>query len=151
VPLTLLFGSPAQWPCRVIPLAVNVVQYPAPTGHRCYRLGQAIRRAVESWQEELKVVVFGTGGMSHQIQGPRAGLTNPVFDKAFLDDLSGDPERLTRIPPIEYLREAGAEAIELVMWLLMRGALGPRVEEVYRFYHIPASSTAVGNIILESR
>lgn len=151
VPLTLLCGSPPQWPCRVVPLAVNVVQYPAPTGRRCYHLGQAIRRAVESWEEDLRIVVFGTGGMSHQIQGPRAGLTNPAFDKAFLDDLSRDPERLTRIPPLEYMREAGAEAIELVMWLLMRGTLGPKVEEVYRFYHIPASSTAVGNIILECR
>lgn len=151
VPLTLLCGSPREWPCRVIPLAVNVVQYPAPTGRRCYHLGQAIRRALESWEEDLKIVVFGTGGMSHQIQGPRAGLTNKVFDKAFLDDLSRDPERLTRIPPLEYMREAGAEAIELVMWLLMRGTLGPKVEEVYRFYHVPASSTAVGHIILECR
>ncbi len=151
VPLTLLFGTPQAWPCRVIPLAVNVIQYPAPTGHRCFRLGQAIGRAVESWDEDLKVVIFGTGGMSHQIQGPRAGLVNTPFDKAFLDDLSRDPERLARIPPLEYLREAGAEAIELVMWLIMRGALGPKVEEVRRFYHVPASSTAVGNIILERR
>ncbi|MGH8258071.1 MAG: protocatechuate 3,4-dioxygenase, partial [Steroidobacteraceae bacterium] len=97
------------------------------------------------------VVIFGTGGMSHQIQGPRAGLTNPAFDKGFLDGLSRDPERLARIPPLEYLRDAGAEAIELVMWLIMRGALGARVEEIHRFYHIPASSTAVGSIILESR
>jgi protocatechuate 4,5-dioxygenase, beta chain len=151
VPLTLLCGTPQAWPCRVIPLAVNVIQYPAPTGHRCYMLGKAIRKAVASWEQDLKVVIFGTGGMSHQIQGPRAGLTNPEFDQAFLDGLSRDPERLVRIQPIEYLRDAGAEAIELVMWLVMRGALGEKVQEVYRFYHIPASSTAVGNIILESR
>ena len=149
VPMTLLFGSPAQWPVRVIPLSVNVIQYPAPTGHRCYMLGKAIRKAVESWDEDLKVVVFGTGGMSHQIQGPRAGLVNPPFDTAFLNGLARDPLKLARIPPLEYLREAGAEAIELVMWLIMRGALSERVREVYRFYHIPASSTAVGNIILE--
>jgi protocatechuate 4,5-dioxygenase beta chain len=134
----------------VIPLAVNVIQYPAPTGHRCYMLGKAIKKAVESWDEDLRVVIFGTGGMSHQIQGPRAGLINTPFDKAFLDGLSHDPERLAAIPPLEYLREAGAEAIELVMWLIMRGALGPRVREVYRFYHVPASSTGVGNIILEA-
>lgn len=150
VPMSLLFGQPEQWPARVIPLAVNVIQYPAPTGHRCYMLGQAIRRAVERWDEDLKVVIFGTGGMSHQIQGPRAGLINEEFDKAFLDDLSRDPERLVNIPPLEYLREAGAEAIELVMWLVMRGALGEDVREVYRFYHVPASSTAVGHVILES-
>ncbi len=151
VPLTLLCGTPPEWPCRVIPLAVNVIQYPAPTGHRCYMLGKAIRKAVASWQEDLKVVIFGTGGMSHQIQGPRAGLVNPEFDQGFLDGLSRDPERLVRIQPLEYLRDAGAEAIELVMWLIMRGALGEKVQEVHRFYHIPASSTAVGNIILESR
>ena len=113
-------------------------------------LGKAIKKAVESWHEDLKVVIFGTGGMSHQIQGPRAGLINTKFDTAFLDGLAHDPERLARIPPIEYLRDAGAEAIELVMWLIMRGALGERVREVHRFYHVPASSTAVGHIILEA-
>lgn len=151
VPLTLLFGQPAAWPCPVIPLAVNVVQYPAPTGNRCYNLGKAIGRAVESWDEDLKVVIFGTGGMSHQIQGRRAGLINTAFDTRFLDGLTRDPEALAKIPPIEYLREAGNEAIELVMWLIMRGALGKEVEEVYRFYHVPASSTGVGNIILETK
>jgi protocatechuate 4,5-dioxygenase, beta chain len=149
-PMSLLFGQPQAWPCRVIPLAVNVIQYPAPTGNRCFMLGKAIRKAVETWEEDIKVVIFGTGGMSHQIQGPRAGLVNSEFDKAFLDGLSSDPERLAQIPPLEYLRDAGAEAIELVMWLIMRGALGEKVKEVYRFYHVPASSTAVGHIILES-
>jgi protocatechuate 4,5-dioxygenase beta chain len=151
VPLTLLYGTPKAWPCKVIPLAVNVIQYPAPTGHRCYMLGKAIAKAVASWPEDLKVVIFGTGGMSHQIQGPRAGLVNREFDTAFLDGLARDPERLARIQPLEYLRDAGAEAIELVMWLIMRGALGENVREVHRFYHVPASSTAVGNIILEAR
>jgi protocatechuate 4,5-dioxygenase beta chain len=150
-PMSLLFGSPKEWPVRVIPLSVNVIQYPAPTGHRCYMLGKAIKKAVDSWDENLKVVIFGTGGMSHQIQGPRAGLVNKEFDTNFLNELSRDPERLVSIPPLEYLRDAGAEAIELVMWLTMRGALGERVEEVYRFYHVPASSTAVGTIILEAQ
>lgn len=150
VPMSLLFGQPKAWPCRVIPLAVNVIQYPAPTGHRCYMLGKAIKKAVESWDENLRIVIFGTGGMSHQIQGPRAGLVNKPFDMAFLDDLSRNPQRLIDLPPLEYLREAGNEAIELVMWLIMRGALGQKVEEVYRFYHVPASSTAVGHIILEA-
>ena len=151
VPMTLLFGSPEAWPVRVIPLAVNVVQYPPPTGHRCFELGKAIRKAVESWDEDLKVVVFGTGGMSHQIQGPRAGLINKEFDTDFLDDLSRDPRRLVKLSHLEYMREAGAEAVELVMWLVMRATLGDKVEEVYRFYHVPASSTGVGHIILESR
>jgi protocatechuate 4,5-dioxygenase, beta chain len=150
-PMTLLFGAPKAWPTRVVPLAVNVIQYPAPTGHRCYMLGKAIKKAVESWDEDLKVVIFGTGGMSHQIQHKRAGLINKDFDKQFLDNLSKDPEALVRIQPIEYLREAGNEAIELVMWLIMRGALGDKVEEVCRFYHVPASSTGVGHIILETK
>jgi protocatechuate 4,5-dioxygenase beta chain len=151
VPMSLAFGQPKAWPARVIPLAVNVIQYPAPTGNRCYNLGKAIKKAVEAWDEDLKVVIFGTGGMSHQIQGPRAGLINTPFDTAFLDDLSKDPQRLVKLPPLEYLREAGNEAIELVMWLTMRGALGDKVDEVYRFYHVPASSTGVGHIILETR
>jgi protocatechuate 4,5-dioxygenase beta chain len=150
-PMSLLFGSPQAWPTKVIPLAVNVIQYPAPTGNRCYNLGKAIKRAVDSWDEDLKVVIFGTGGMSHQIQGPRAGLINTPFDTAFLDGLSKDPEALAKIPPLTYLREAGNEAIELVMWLIMRGALGDKVDEVFRFYHVPASSTGVGAIILETR
>ena len=149
VPLNLLFGSPKEWPCPVIPLAVNVVLYPPPTGHRCFMLGKAIRKAVESYPEDLRVVIFGTGGMSHQISGPRAGLINSKFDKAFLDNLTKDPKKLTRMPHLEYMREAGAEGIEMVMWLIMRGALDDKVDEVYRFYTVPASNTAVGHIILE--
>jgi protocatechuate 4,5-dioxygenase beta chain len=151
VPMNLLFGSPKQWPCPVIPLAVNVVLYPPPTAHRCYMLGKAIRRAVESYPEDLRVVIFGTGGMSHQISGPRAGLINSKFDKAFLDNLTKDPKKLTRIQHLEFMREAGAEGIEMVMWLIMRGALDDDIEEVYRFYTVPASNTAVGHIILENR
>jgi protocatechuate 4,5-dioxygenase beta chain len=152
VPMNLLFGQPKDaWPCPVIPLAVNVVMYPPPTGHRCYMLGKAIRRAVESYPEDLNVVIFGTGGLSHQISGPRAGLINSKWDKNFLDNLSKDPKKLTRIPHLDYMREAGAEGIEMVMWLIMRGALDDKVDEVYRFYTVPASNTAVGHIILENR
>jgi protocatechuate 4,5-dioxygenase beta chain len=150
VPLSLLFGQPEEWPCPVIPLAVNVVQYPAPTGNRCYNLGKAIRKAVESFDKDLKVMIFGTGGMSHQLQGPRAGLINSAFDNAFLDGLTQDPVGLSKIPHLEYLREAGSEGIELVMWLIMRGALDDEVEVVHRFYTVPASNTAVGHIILKN-
>ena len=150
VPLNLVFGSPKEWPCPVIPLAVNVVQYPPPTGQRCYDLGKAIRRAVDSFPQDLNVVIFGTGGMSHQISGPRAGLINSKFDKAFLDNLTKNPKALARMPHIEYMREAGAEGIEMVMWLVMRGALDEKVKEVYRFYTVPASNTAVGHIILQN-
>jgi len=150
VPLSLLFGQVPAWPCKVIPLAVNVVQYPPPTGHRCHELGKAIARAVASYGEDLRVMVWGTGGMSHQLQGPRAGLINRDFDIAFMDRLVSDPEGLAKVPHLEYVREAGSEGIELVMWLIMRGALGPRVREVHRFYHVPASNTAVGHMILET-
>jgi protocatechuate 4,5-dioxygenase beta chain len=153
VPLNLLCGKrkpTEQWPFKVIPLAVNVVMYPPPTGHRCYMLGKAIKKAVESYPEDLNVVIFGTGGLSHQISGPRAGLINSKWDKNFLDNLSKDPLKLTKIPHVDYMREAGAEGIEMVMWLIMRGALENKVNEVYRFYTVPASNTAVGHIILEN-
>lgn len=149
VPLSLLFGEVTDWPTRVIPLAVNVVQYPPPTGKRCFNLGEAIRRAVESYDEELSVQVWGTGGMSHQLQGPRAGLINSVFDNDFLDRIVERPEELSRTPHVEYLRESGSEGIELVMWLVMRGAMGEQVNELHRFYHVPASNTAVGHLVLE--
>ncbi len=151
VPLSLMFGQPAEWPCPIVPLCVNVVVYPVPTGHRCYMLGKAIRKAVESFDRDLRVVIFGTGGMSHQLQGPRAGLINQEFDNRFLDNLTRDPAALVRIPHIEYLRDTGSEGIEMVMWLIMRGALDDDVKEVYRFYHVPASNTALGHIILENQ
>jgi protocatechuate 4,5-dioxygenase beta chain len=151
VPLNLMFGTPKQWPCPVIPLAVNVVMFPPPTGHRCFMLGRAIRKAVASYPEDLKVVIFGTGGMSHQISGQRAGLINSKFDHAFLDNLTKNPGKLMRMEHLEYMREAGAEGVEMVMWLIMRGALDDKVDEVYRFYTVPASNTAVGHIILENR
>ena len=149
VPLSLMFNQPDAWPVKVVPIAVNVVTYPPPTGNRCWLLGEAIARAVESFPEDLNVQIWGTGGMSHQLQGPRAGLINQPWDNAFLDDLTANPERLRHIPHIEYLREAGSEGIELVMWLIMRGSLGPNVRALHRHYHVPASNTAVGHIVLE--
>lgn len=150
VPLSLLFGTPAAWPCPVIPLCVNVVQYPPPTGRRCFNLGRAIRKAVASFDRDLRVVVFGTGGMSHQLQAQRAGLINSEFDRRFLDAIVADPQAAAAISHVEYMREAGSEGIELVMWLIMRGALDDRVREVHRHYHVPASNTAVGHLILEN-
>jgi protocatechuate 4,5-dioxygenase beta chain len=149
VPLSLMFGQPEAWPVRVIPLAVNVVTYPPPTGNRCWALGEAIRRAIDSYEEDLNVQIWGTGGMSHQLQGPRAGLINAEWDNRFLDRLEGDSEELRHIPHIEYLRETGSEGIEMVMWLIMRGALGARTRALHRHYHVPASNTAVGHIVLE--
>jgi protocatechuate 4,5-dioxygenase, beta chain len=155
VPLSLMCGQPQAWPCPVIPFAVNVVQYPAPSGRRCYMLGKAIRKAIETYDEPLNVQIWGTGGMSHQLQGPRAGLINKEFDKAFLDRLISDPEGLSLMPHIDYVREAGSEGIELVMWLIARGAMndvngGKSPTVRHRFYHVPASNTAVGHLILEN-
>jgi protocatechuate 4,5-dioxygenase, beta chain len=154
VPLSLMCGKTDKWPFRVIPFAVNVVQYPVPSGMRCFRLGQAIRKAVESFDEDLNVQIWGTGGMSHQLQGPRAGLINKEWDNRFLDRLVDDPEGLANVPHIEYVHEAGSEGIELVMWLIARGAMadvagGPRPTVKHRFYHVPASNTAVGHLILQ--
>lgn len=149
VPMSLMFGQPDAWPVKVVPIAVNVVQYPPPTGNRCWMLGEAIARAVESYPEDLNVQIWGTGGMSHQLQGPRAGLINKEFDNAFLDDLTANPQRLRDMPHIEYLREAGSEGIELVMWLIMRGALGDHVKPLHRHYHVPGSNTAVGHLVLK--
>lgn len=155
VPLSLMCGQTDKWPFKVIPFAVNVVQYPVPSGMRCFRLGQAIRKAVESFDEDLNVQIWGTGGMSHQLQGPRAGLINKEWDNRFLDRLVDDPEALARIDHIEYVKEAGSEGIELVMWLIARGAMadvagGRKPTLRHRFYHVPASNTAVGHMILEN-
>lgn len=161
VPMSLVCGTPPkehfEWPCPVIPFAVNVVQYPVPSGRRCYQLGQAIRRAVESYDEPLNVQIWGTGGMSHQLQGPRAGLINKDWDNAFLDKLIADPAGLSEMPHIDYVREAGSEGIELVMWLIARGAMsdvagsGKAPKVAHRFFHVPASNTAVGHLILENQ
>jgi protocatechuate 4,5-dioxygenase beta chain len=156
VPLSLMCGQPQAWPCPVIPFAVNVVQYPVPSGRRCFELGKAIRKAVESFDKPLKVQIWGTGGMSHQLQGPRAGLINKEFDNAFLDQLIADPAGLAGKPHIDYVREAGSEGIELVMWLIARGAMadvagGPAPKVAHHFYHVPASNTAVGHLILENK
>jgi len=159
VPLSLMCGErdPVKdaWPCPVIPFAVNVVQYPVPSGKRCFQLGQAIRRAVESYDQDLKVHIWGTGGMSHQLQGARAGLINRDWDNAWLDQMIHDPAACAQRPHIDYVREAGSEGIELVMWLIARGAMadtagGPKPRVAHRFYHVPASNTAVGHAILEN-
>ena len=127
---------------------MNVTQFPTPSAERCWQLGAAIGDAVKAYPAGLNVQIWGTGGMSHQLQGPRAGLINAAWDQQFLDDLTADPQRLRHIPHIEYLRETGSEGIEMVMWLIMRGALSARARELHRHYHVPASNTAVGHIVL---
>ena len=150
VPLSILFGQVDAWPCPVIPIVVNVIQYPPPSGKRCYALGQAIRRAIQGFDQDLRVAVLGTGGMSHQLAGPRAGLINEEFDRSFMDKLGPDPESLLDLTHTDYIREAGTEGVELVMWFIMRGALDEKVNEVHRHYHVAASNTATGLIMYEN-
>jgi protocatechuate 4,5-dioxygenase beta chain len=146
VPMNLLWGSPATWPVRIVPLQVNVLLHPIPTAARCLKLGQALARAVASFARDYKVVVVGTGGMSHQLHGARAGHTNPRFDNHFLDQLDRDPAGLATLSRRELIAQAGAEGVELIMWLIMRGAL-ERATQLYRSYYGPVSVTAAGSIL----
>jgi len=150
VPMSLM------WPDRipteqikVIPVCINVVQSPFPTANRCLRLGEAIGRAVESYEEDLDVVILGTGGLSHQLDGERAGFTNRAFDTEFLEKLANEPEWLLQYSNHQLAELAGPQGVEMIMWLIMRGALGENVKELSRNYHIPISNTAAGVILLE--
>ena len=150
VPMNLCFPHGANgWPVRAIPLQVNVVQHPLPTARRCYQLGQALRAAVASYPGDVRVVVMGTGGMSHQLQGKRFGFMNEKFDQWFLDQLEADPEALARITHQEIMEQAGAEAVELIMWLTMRGAVSREARRVHRHYYAPMT-TGMGLITFEA-
>ncbi len=138
----------ARWPAPIVPIAVNVIQHPLPTARRLWRLGAAIRRAAEAWPEERTVVVIGTGGLSHQLHGARFGLVNPEWDNRFLDLLESDPEALTGLSHTEYMERGGAESVEMIIWLGMRGALGASVKRVHRNYHAPLI-TGYGLLALE--
>jgi protocatechuate 4,5-dioxygenase, beta chain len=151
VPLTVLFGTPDEWPVKVIPIEVNVVQQPTPSARRCFDLGRAIGRAVASFPGDARVGVVGTGGMSHQLQGKRAGHINSEFDRMFLSEIVEKPQRLAALSNTDLIREAGSEGAELVMWLVMRGALGEDVAEVYSAYHVPVSNTAAGLVAIDNR
>lgn len=148
VPMSIGFGnrngSVDSWPTRVIPVAVNTIQFPLPQPRRCFELGNAIRRAVDSFPEDWRVLIMGTGGMSHQLQGERAGFMQPQFDRMFLQKFREDPIALTRIPIGDYMKNAGHEGAELIMWLVARGALDEEAREIYQHYHLSASLTAAG-------
>jgi protocatechuate 4,5-dioxygenase beta chain len=149
VPMNLCFPHTASgWPVHAIPLQVNVIQHPLPTARRCYRLGQALRAAVGSYPDDVRVVVMGTGGMSHQLQGKRFGFMNEKFDQWFLDQLEADPEGLARVTHQLIMEQAGAEAVELIMWLTMRGAMEPQARRVHRHYYAPMT-TGMGLITFE--
>jgi protocatechuate 4,5-dioxygenase beta chain len=149
VPMNLCFEHDAAgWPVAAVPLQVNVVQHPLPSGRRCFRLGQALRKAVLSYPGDLRVVVMGTGGMSHQLQGKRFGHMNAAFDQSFLDEIEHRPEKLAELSHQELMEQAGAEAVELIMWHVMRGALSPDAKRVHRHYYAPMT-TGIGLITFE--
>lgn len=151
VPLSVYCPDPGTaWPCAVVPILVNVLQYPQPTAARCLALGEALGKAIRSYPEDIKVAVFGTGGMSHQLAGARAGLINEKFDRMFLEAIETNPSALTALSREDYIREAGSEGIELIMWLVMRGAIGSDIRRIHEAYHVPASNTATALALFET-
>lgn len=152
VPLSVFCPDPGdEWPCAVVPLLVNVIQYPQPTAARCHALGESIGRAIGSFDAGTRIAVFGTGGMSHQLAGTRAGFINPAFDRMFLQAIETDPASLAALSREDYVREAGSEGIELIMWLVMRGAMRERIRRVHSTYHVPASNTAAALALFDNR
>jgi protocatechuate 4,5-dioxygenase, beta chain len=151
LPMALLWPE-QNWPVRTVPVCINTVQFPLPSAARCYKLGQAIGRAIEDWPSDAKVLVLGTGGLSHQLDGERAGHINKEFDLQFMASLvSDDPQWATRFSINELVRQAGTQGIELLMWLAARATLTGKVSELHRNYHIPISNTAAGLMLLENR
>ena len=149
IPMQLLWPERATMP-RTIPISINTVQHPIPTPSRCYRFGQALGRSIASYPEDLRVVVIGTGGLSHQLDGERAGFINPAFDRMCLQKIVDAPDELASYATLDLIREAGAQGAELIMWLAMRGALTGSVRELQSTYHVPISNTAAGVLLLEN-
>jgi protocatechuate 4,5-dioxygenase beta chain len=154
IPLALMWPAAAktgQWPVRIVPVEINTVQHPLPSLARCLKLGRSIGRALESYPENSRVVVIGTGGLSHQLDGERAGFINKDFDKQCMDALAKEPEAITRHSIHDLVELAGAQGVELLNWMAMRGALTGAVTEVHRNYHIPVSNTAGATMVFENR
>ena len=139
-PLTMMWPTKPDWPGKVIPLFVNVLQHPLPKPARCYRLGQAIGRAIRSYPEDLKVAMVGTGGLSHQMIGERAGFNDEKWDREFLELIERDPERLAKMTIADFARLGGNEGAEVVMWLIMRGALRHDAKKLHSNYYLPMTT-----------
>ena len=148
LPMALLWPE-QDWPVKVVPVCINTVQFPIPSAKRCWKLGEAIGQAIRGWDSEQRVLILGTGGLSHQLEGERAGFINKEFDLQLMDSLVQDPTWATRFSIHELVEKAGTQGIELLMWLATRGALGESVRELHRNYHIPISNTASGLMLLE--
>lgn len=149
VPMQLFWPGVKEWPVRIVPVAINTVQHPLPSPARCLKLGRAIGKAIESYARDFRVLVVGSGGLSHQLEGTRAGFINKPFDLMCMDRLVDDPEALTVYSIPELVERAGSQGVELLNWLAMRGALGAHVHKVHANYHIPISNTAAGLLVLE--
>ena len=148
VPMNLMWRHLPEWPCQLIPLAVNTVQHPLPSAKRCYDLGKALRVAIESYPEDKKVVIIGTGGLSHQLQGERAGIIDVEFDLQCMEYIINDPEKMTAYSNSEIMSKAGTEGVEVIMWMVMRGALSPNIDLLHKHYHAPISNTGAGVVLL---
>jgi gallate dioxygenase len=148
-PLSLLWPHETTWPGAIVPLQVGVLEFPIPSARRCFNLGRSLRKAIESYPEDLKVAIVGTGGLSHQVHGERAGFNNTPWDMEFLDRLEKDPESLTKITIAEYAEKGGFEGSEVIMWLIMRGALSKRVRKLHQAYYLP-SMTPIATVIYEN-
>ena len=150
LPLALLWPD-QPWPVKIIPVCINTVQDPLPSAKRCFKLGQAVARAVQSWEGDEKVVMIGTGGLSHQLDGERAGFINKPFDLEFMRSLIENPPWATQFSTHELVEKAGTQGIELLMWLATRAALPGQVTQLHTNYHIPISNTAAGLMLMENR
>ena len=139
-PLTMMWPSQPDWPGRVVPLVVNVIQQPLPKPSRCFALGKALRKAIESYPEDLKVAMVGTGGLSHQMNGERAGFNDERWDREFLELIERDPERLAGMSIEDFMRLGGNEGAEIIMWLIMRGALAPSARKIHQNYYLPMTT-----------
>jgi len=150
-PLSVLMDyKGGAWPTRIVPLQVGVLQFPIPSAARCYKLGQSLRKAIESYPEDLKVALVATGGLSHQVHGERAGFNNTAWDERFLDLIEKDPTTLTRMTQADYARLGGMEGAEVIMWLVMRGALSANIKCLHRTYYLP-SMTGIATAIYENQ
>lgn len=149
-PMLVLFGKDKDWGVKTVPFAVNTVLHPVPSAMRCLKLGEALGKAIESYPEDLRVVIFGTGGMSHQLQGERAGIIDVDFDIQTMEQIISEPETFAAMSNAEIMEKAGTEGIETIMWLVMRGALQPNAKLIHKHYHAPISNTGAGVIVLEN-
>ena len=147
-PLSMLLPHEGGWPAQLVPLQVGVLQFPIPTARRCYRLGQSLRRAIESFPDDIRVALVATGGLSHQVHGERAGFNDPQWDAQFMDLFEQDPERLAGMTHAEYATRGGLEGAEVIMWLVVRGAMTPRIRRLHRTYYLP-SMTGIATAIYE--